>query len=704
MLTDMSQRNPKVELQHLLGGLLGAPNNARLDEASLTRFHELLRSNPGDVTEAADSYLADNSPAPVAAGKLLDLEAARGITVGSLNLADRLVRHFGRDERFLDIRLRFQLALGQREALLVEIRDLIELGYESVQLAYRILLSLQRAADGARGASRDLFYRAIQRFLTVVVDSPESDLWLGRYYREVGNNTVALKHYAAAWDELPETNRFRVVALREAVELALSGDHWGRDAPILLRAWGANLETTAPWRSEAVAKIFDYVGAGNTLDANANLPGTNTYSHLYSMIETPETAFNYLLDEVLPTRAPYDPDDMLLMVGTSLSGGGMERIFANSYRAVSSAGTFSRVRMALLTFEADATSAFYLPETGASADEIEVLSSKGSPEFPISLLPTALARRVWDAYRLIIRERPRIIHAWNDLPGIVAAFAGLLAGCPQIFIHFHHMRAINLSTDRKLVRSYPACYRRLLERPEIELLFVADACANDYADWWSVERSAKFRKLFNGFAEPTARRLGRDEAREALGLPREALVVGTVFRFHPVKRPLLWIDAARVIHRALPGVHFVMVGDGALMEEARARVSSYQFEELFHFPGHVKNVADYLACFDLFMLTSESEGLPNSLVEAQLAGVPVLSTDVGGASETFSPGVTGRLVKAATAEAIGEAAVDCLTDDQWRHRAQASSREIALQSFSIDCYVENLLHLYGSPAKAMVSG
>jgi glycosyltransferase involved in cell wall biosynthesis len=692
----------RSELQGLLDILLETPGGGRPSETSINRFHSLLAGQSADVVAAVDGYMAHKLLTPTAAVRLLDVAAERGYTLGGLQLAERLARHFDQDERFIDIRLRFQLALGQREALIADLEGLLDRGYYSVQLAYRVFLSLNRVANGAWQGRQELLHRAIQALFAAAASSPDGNLWLGRYYRELGNNTVGLKHYMAAWSELPETSRFKRVSLREAADLALSGDRWGRDAPVLLRAWEAEVETTLPWRSAAVARIFDYVGAGNTLDAHANLPGTTAYSQLYAMIGTPEIAFDYLLDEILPARAAYDPVDTLLMFGTSLAGGGMERIFANSYRAISAAGVFSRVRMALLNFDAGEASAFYLAEAGAVADEITVLSSEGSPEYPVSLLPTALARRVWDAYRLIVSERPRIVHAWNDLPGIVAAFAGLLAGCPRIFVHFHHMRAINLSSDRNLVRSYPACYRRLLERPEIELLFVADACADDYADWWSVERSPKFRRLFNGFAEPVSPVLGRNEARKRLNMPPDALIVGTVFRFHPVKRPHLWVDAALAIHRALPGVHFVMVGGGALLEEVRARVSSYQMDGIFHFPGQVKNVPDYLACFDLFMLTSSSEGLPNSLVEAQLAGVPVISTDVGGARETFSPGVTGRLVKVATPEALAEAVVACLTDDQWRDAAREAARAVALRSFSIERYMEDLLALYGGFESATV--
>ncbi len=671
----------------------------------LAAFHQArAECDAASLDAAMATHLAAIDVNPSAAIRLLELEVERGFSPVGLRLVNVFVQRFEGDERFADILLRFQLALAQYDALISTIEGLVDASLTYAQLAYRMVISVNRAANAGHSIAEGLADRVAKRFLTVLNNSSERRLWLGRYYREMGANVTALRHYMAAWEELPSSSRFKAVALREAADLALSGDRWGRDAPVLLRAREADVKSTWPWRAQAVAEALDYVGAGAALDAHANLPGTTTYSHLYSMLGTPEVAFDYLLDEILPTRVGYEPADALLMFGTSLAGGGMERIFANSYRAVSAAGAFERVRMALLTFQPGTPSAFYLAESGADPDDIAVLSSGRDPEFPVSLLPIGLGRRVRDAYELVLRERPRIIHAWNDLPGIVAAYAGLLAGCPRIFIHFHHMRAINLSSDRNLARAYPHCYRRLLERPEIQLLFVSDASANDYADWWSVARSSRFKRLFNGFAQPEGGIPGRNEARLALGLPLDALIVGTVFRFHAVKRPLLWVETARAVHQALPDVIFVMVGGGPLWHEARARVASLGMESVFHFPGQVKNVPDYLACFDLFMLTSVSEGLPNSLVEAQLAGVPVLSTDVGGARETFSPGVTGRLVARATPEALAEAAVACLADEGWRSNAKEMSRAFALQRFSIERYVENLFaHYDGTPAGAPVN-
>ena len=94
------------------------------------------------------------------------------------------------------------------------------------------------------------------------------------------------------------------------------------------------------------------------------------------------------------------------------------------------------------------------------------------------------------------------------------------------------------------------------------------------------------------------------------------------------------------------------------------------------------------------MLTSRVEGLPNSLIEAQLAGVPVITADVGGAGETFLADVSGRLVADADAERLASAALACLDDPAWMATARAASREQAMSRFGIDTYLSNLLRLY----------
>jgi glycosyltransferase involved in cell wall biosynthesis len=685
----------------IVARLLETPSSAASDQEAQNDFTGLLRNgSSGEWRVAVGRYLGSHDLPIRSAIRLLDIAVRAGDTNGGLWLVDRLIEHYGRDEALIDFRLRLLLGLRRVEDLLAECDLTLASDIRSIHLAFRVVVSLDRISeDGARDIIAQ-YRRALAAFSALAGASREEPFWWARYYREIGNAVASLKLYRSVIEQTAPQSPYRAAALRESGELALAGDRWGRDAPFLLQAAEEGVEFKMPWRAGAAATLLGpdlkTVGLGSL----GKLPGTAVYSHVHDVIGSPESAFDFLIDEVLPRRAPYQARNALLMIGTSLAAGGMERIFANSYRAVKASGVFERVAMALMNFECPGATAFYLPETGAEAGDVSVLHSPETPQSPVSMLPLALARRVWGAYELIERERPRVIHAWNDLPGIVAAFAGLLAGCPRIFIHFHHMRAINLSNDRNLIRSYPACYRRLLERAEIELLFVADASADDYADWWSVERGGKFRRLYNGFIDMPAAPGARETLRGDLGIGAAAPVLGAVFRFDRVKRTSLWIDTAAHVARQLPEARFIMVGGGAEWEEAHARVESLGLTARFNFPGQVRNVADYLACMDAFMLTSRVEGLPNSLVEAQLAGVPVVSTDVGGARETFVPGVTGRLVDVHTPEALAAAAIACLTDQRWREEARVKSRSMAVGRFGIDRYLTSLISLYEQPHEA----
>lgn len=641
--------------------------------------------------------LASNEAMLDSSVRLLEKAARGGQMIAGLRLVDRLLERFGHAGPLVDYRLRFLLSLALWDELGGECESAMDRGIQSIHLAFRVIVSLNRLKDESERDIGPLYRRGLSRYSELVAASRDSAIWWARYYREIGNGVASLKCYHTLIQPYSAANRYAAAALRESAELALAGNRWGRDAPFLLQVVKEGVAFKAPWRAAAAVAALAHGAAGARLDDLGRLPGTTVYSHVHDAVGSPETAFDYLIDEVLPGRAAYEPRDALLMIGRSLAAGGMERIFANTYRAVEAAGAFGHVRMALLHFDAPGPTAFYLPVAGCDPSEIALLDSAEIPELPVAMLPLSLARRVWAAYRLIQQERPRVIHAWNDTLGIIAAFAGLLAGCPRIIVHFHHMRAITRSTDRTLIRSYPSCYRRLLERPEIRLLFVADASVRDHADWWSVDPSEKFKRLYNGSAEMRPAPGARETLRREMGFAPQAPVLGTVFRFESVKRPALWIEAARRVADQLPDARFLMVGSGARWDDSRTQVAALGLTDRFHFPGTVRNVGDYLACMDVFMLTSQVEGLPNSLVEAQLAGVPVIATDVGGARETFVPGVTGRLVDSHTPERLATVAVDCLTNREWRERANIMARQAAVGRFGIDRYLTSLLALYGTP-------
>ena len=109
-------------------------------------------------------------------------------------------------------------------------------------------------------------------------------------------------------------------------------------------------------------------------------------------------------------------------------------------------------------------------------------------------------------------------------------------------------------------------------------------------------------------------------------------VVGTVFRFVDVKRPEMWIEVAKRVHQELNGeVLFRLIGDGPRMESCKSIVNQLGLDDDFELLGFREDVLSQLNSFDVFLMTSSVEGLPNVLIEAQAMGVPVVTTDVGGA-------------------------------------------------------------------------
>ena len=136
----------------------------------------------------------------------------------------------------------------------------------------------------------------------------------------------------------------------------------------------------------------------------------------------------------------------------------------------------------------------------------------------------------------------------------------------------------------------------------------------------------------------------RRRVRAELGIPDNAWVVGTVGRLAPEKNQGLLIDAMAPMLD--PRRHLVIVGEGPEREELQRRAQATWRPELIHLTGARHDVSALLSAFDVFALTSRSEGLPLVLLEAMAMGLPVLSTAVGGIPDLVEHGVTGFLVDA----------------------------------------------------------
>jgi glycosyltransferase involved in cell wall biosynthesis len=153
------------------------------------------------------------------------------------------------------------------------------------------------------------------------------------------------------------------------------------------------------------------------------------------------------------------------------------------------------------------------------------------------------------------------------------------------------------------------------------------------------------------------------EARLALGVPADSLVVTTICRlFRPRDFPTL-LDAFRQVREGLPHAHLLIVGDGPLRPQVEATVAVLHQESSVHLLGMRHDVPHILRATDVLVMASRGwEGLPLSVLEAMASSLPVVASDVGGTREAIVNGETGLLFPPGNASALAQAILSLARD------------------------------------------
>jgi glycosyltransferase involved in cell wall biosynthesis len=181
--------------------------------------------------------------------------------------------------------------------------------------------------------------------------------------------------------------------------------------------------------------------------------------------------------------------------------------------------------------------------------------------------------------------------------------------------------------------------------------------------------------------------------RQRHGLEPEAIVLTHVGRFAPPKNHALLIEAFAQVRTHTP-LYLLLVGGGELEDAVRQQVAGLGLQERVRFLGVRADVPAILNASDLFVLSSRWEGNPMSVMEAMAAGLPVVSTAVGGVPELVREGETGLLVPSGDAAALARA-LQALVDDPARREAMGkAARQHAITHFDIRHTVRQYEALY----------
>ena len=187
----------------------------------------------------------------------------------------------------------------------------------------------------------------------------------------------------------------------------------------------------------------------------------------------------------------------------------------------------------------------------------------------------------------------------------------------------------------------------------------------------------------------------RDEVRQELRIPANALLVGLIARLDPLKNHEGFIKAAAYLHREMPEVHFLMAGQDVVWSTPilKSLIEAAKLTSVFHLLGRRDDIPRVTASLDLQSLTSWSEAFPNVLVEAMACGVPCASTDVGDAAAIL--GDDGRIVPPGDMEGLSVRWADLLrlSEDE-RCLFAKRSRARAMGQFDLGVVVKRYEAVY----------
>ena len=301
----------------------------------------------------------------------------------------------------------------------------------------------------------------------------------------------------------------------------------------------------------------------------------------------------------------------------------------------------------------------------------------------------ALARLV----RMIRERRPDVVHTHMAKAGTVGRLAAAICRVPLI-VHTYHGHVFHSYFGRNRTRLF-LTIERTLGLATHRIVVVGDGQREEIASY-GVAPLTKIESIRLGLElTPFLRaEIARGTLRRELRIEPDVPLVGIVARLVPIKAHEVFFEAAVRIRAALPGVRFVVIGDGERRQALEALVRNLGLADSVTFVGWRRDMPSVYADLDLVALTSLNEGSPVALIEALAAARPVVSTAVGGVPEVVIDGETGLTVSVSDVSALADAVLVLLRDPALAARLGAAGRRHVYPRYDSSRLVNDVRNLY----------
>jgi glycosyltransferase involved in cell wall biosynthesis len=295
------------------------------------------------------------------------------------------------------------------------------------------------------------------------------------------------------------------------------------------------------------------------------------------------------------------------------------------------------------------------------------------------------------AFIALVREirsfKPHVIHTHTAKAGFLGRIASIVSLQPAIRVHTFHGHLLN-GYFGTFKRSLVVIAEKFLALFTHQLLAVGDKVRQDLLNA-GIGSKDKFGLMPPGLA--IAVLPDRNESRIALTLPSNSLQCAFIGRVTQIKRPDRFLDVVSEIKKRGVDLDFFIAGDGELLETCRERIKKDNLPVTIL--GWQSDIERVLSSADMVVLTSDNEGTPLSLIQAGMAGLPVVTTNVGSVPEIVLDGVTGIVTELGVQE-IANALEKLVNDSVLRTKLGVAAQEFTMSNFGVKRLVHDHEELY----------
>jgi glycosyltransferase involved in cell wall biosynthesis len=333
-------------------------------------------------------------------------------------------------------------------------------------------------------------------------------------------------------------------------------------------------------------------------------------------------------------------------------------------------------------------------ESLAELAEEEGATMRHLPELQQPVQPLRDGQALAKLARLVRDFRPHLVHTHTAKAGFLGRQAGLAVRPRPALVHTYHGHVLEGYFGAPKSRLYLEM-ERALARVSDCLIGVSQATVDDLVRL-GVAPPSKFRVLPLGLDLDRLAQLPgelRAPSRAELGIDEDEVLLVFVGRVVPIKRLDLLLRALAGAREADPRLRLAVVGDGGERPQLERQAAELGIAADVLFLGYRRELRPIFAAADLAVLSSDNEGTPVSLIEAAAAGLPAVSTDVGGVREVVGED-TGILVPRDDPAALAAAIAELAADPDRRNRCGEAARQHAINSYGAKRLLSDVDALY----------